>query len=82
MLNIDDAIERVNEHPEDLRLVRLYERRQLKLGKRLAYLLRYGAEKEGCRVDEGMFYARKYFLYFLIKRLDFITRFDESTIAY
>ncbi len=54
MLNIGDVIERHNEHTNDVRLVRQYERRQLKLGKRLAYLLRYGAEKEGCRVDEGM----------------------------
>lgn len=54
MLAIQDAIERRNEHPEDMRLVRQYERRQLRLGKRLAYLLRYGAEKEGCHVDEGM----------------------------
>ncbi len=53
MLNIKDTIERHNEHQDDVRLVRQYERRQLKLGKRLAYLLRYGAEKEGCRVDEG-----------------------------
>jgi RNA:NAD 2'-phosphotransferase (TPT1/KptA family) len=53
MLNINEAIERHEEHRDDMRLVRQYERRQLKLGKRLAYLLRYGAEKEGCRVDEG-----------------------------
>jgi RNA:NAD 2'-phosphotransferase (TPT1/KptA family) len=54
MLNIKDTIERHNEHQDDVRLVRQYERRQLKLGKRLAYILRYGAEKEGCRVDEGI----------------------------
>lgn len=54
MLNITDAIERNNEHKDDVRLIRQYERRQLRLGKRLAYLLRYGAEKEGCRIDEGM----------------------------
>jgi hypothetical protein len=54
MLNIKDAVERLDEHQGDVRLVRQYERRQLRLGKRLAYLLRYGAEKEGCRVDEGM----------------------------
>ncbi|CAF3146493.1 unnamed protein product [Rotaria socialis] len=53
MLNITDAVERHNEHDDNCRLVRQYERRQLKLGKRLAYILRYGAEKEGCRVDEG-----------------------------
>jgi RNA:NAD 2'-phosphotransferase (TPT1/KptA family) len=55
MLNIKDTIERHNEHQDDVRLVRQYERRQLKLGKRLAYILRYGAEKEGCRVDEGIY---------------------------
>jgi RNA:NAD 2'-phosphotransferase (TPT1/KptA family) len=59
MLGIKDAIEENIEHKGDVRLVKQYERRQLKLGKRLAYLLRYGAEKEGCRVDEGMCYLRK-----------------------
>ena len=54
MLSIKDAIEKNSEHRDNNRLVRQYERRQLKLGKRLAYLLRYGAEKEGCQVDEGM----------------------------
>ncbi len=54
MLNIKDAVKRLDEHQDDVRLVRQLERRQLRLGKRLAYLLRYGAEKEGCRVDEGM----------------------------
>lgn len=58
MLSIQDAIEKQEEHPDNVRLVRHYEWRQLKLGKRLAYLLRYGAEKEGCRVDEGL-YQRK-----------------------
>lgn len=53
MLKSEDTIEKSNEHKDDLRLVRQYERRHLKLGKRLAYILRYGAEKEGCRVDEG-----------------------------
>ena len=37
-----------------MEVVKQYERRQLKLGKRLAYILRYGAEKEGLQVDEGM----------------------------
>ncbi|CAF0763123.1 unnamed protein product [Adineta ricciae] len=37
----------------NMQLVKQYERRQLKLGKRLAYILRYGAEKEGLQVDEG-----------------------------
>ncbi len=59
MLNIKDAIERNSEHRDNSRLVRQYERRQLKLGKRLAYLLRYGAEKEGLQVDEGMLLFRK-----------------------
>ncbi|CAF0774092.1 unnamed protein product [Rotaria sp. Silwood1] len=58
MLNIKDEIQRHTEHKDDLRLVKQYERRQLKLGKRLAYLLRYGAEKEGCRVDEGWILLR------------------------
>jgi RNA:NAD 2'-phosphotransferase (TPT1/KptA family) len=59
MLSIKDAIERNSEHRDNNRLVRQYERRQLKLGKRLAYLLRYGAEKEGLQVDEGMLLFRK-----------------------
>jgi RNA:NAD 2'-phosphotransferase (TPT1/KptA family) len=59
MLNIAEAIERHTEHRDDMRLIRQYERRHLKLGKRLAYLLRYGAEKEGCRVDEGLSYFSK-----------------------
>jgi len=42
-----------SETQDDSRLLRQLERRQLRLGKRLAYLLRYGAEKEGLRVDEG-----------------------------
>lgn len=54
MLSIKDAIEQQEERPDNARLVRQYERRQLKLGKRLAYLLRYGAEKEGCRINEGL----------------------------
>lgn len=49
--------ENSNKNQDDFRLVRQYERRQLKLGKRLAYLLRYGAEKEGCQVDEGKIYS-------------------------
>lgn len=53
MLGIKEKIEDTTEHGNDLRLIRQNERRQLKLGKRLAYLLRYGAEKEGLRVDEG-----------------------------
>lgn len=53
MLAIADQIEDTTQHPTNLQLIRHYERRQLKLGKRLAYLLRYGAEKEGLRVDEG-----------------------------
>ncbi len=85
MLNMNDAIERVTEHRDDVRLVRQYERRQLKLGKRLAYILRYGAEKEGCRVDEGMcgFTKNKNFhhLKFLIERLDSITRSYESSTS-
>ncbi len=59
MLSIKDAIERNSEHRDNNRLVRQYERRQLKLGKRLAYLLRYGAEKEGLQVDEGMLLFEK-----------------------
>jgi RNA:NAD 2'-phosphotransferase (TPT1/KptA family) len=53
MLNMKDAIEEQVEHKDNVSLIRQYERRQLRLGKRLAYLLRYGAEKEGCRIDEG-----------------------------
>ncbi|CAF0729590.1 unnamed protein product [Adineta steineri] len=53
MLSIDDDIKRLPEQKDNINLVRQYERRQLRLGKRLAYILRYGAEKEGCRVDEG-----------------------------
>ena len=49
-----DATERQSEYKDDFRLERHYERRRLRLGKRLAYLLRYGAEKEGCQVDEGI----------------------------
>ena len=62
MLSIQDAIEKREEHPDNLHLVRQYERRQLKLGKRLAYLLRYGAEKEGCRVDEGLYQRKSNFI--------------------
>ena len=54
MLSITDAIGRHHEHKDNMQLVKQYERRQLKLGKRLAYILRYGAEKEGLQVDEGM----------------------------
>lgn len=53
MLSIRDRIQENEDHKGDVSLIRQYERRQLKLGKRLAYILRYGAEKEGCRVDEG-----------------------------
>lgn len=55
MLAIKEIIEDTTQHTDDLHLIRHYERRQLKLGKRLAYLLRYGAEKEGLRVAEGEF---------------------------
>ena len=54
MLSVSDAIQQQVEHRDDTRLIRIYEKRQLKLGKRLAYILRYGAEKENCHVDEGM----------------------------
>ena len=60
MLGITDKIEDVKRHGDDVQLVRQYERRQLKLGKRLAYLLRYGAEKEGLRVDEGEFRCNRW----------------------
>ena len=54
MASKQDTIEKHDQLNEDLQLIKQQERRQLKLGKRLTYLLRYGAEKEGCQVDEGM----------------------------
>ena len=53
MLSASDTVQQQVEHREDARLIWIYEKRQLKLGKRLAYILRYGAEKENCRVDDG-----------------------------
>ena len=73
MVDNHNATERQNGHNDNHRLIRQYERRQLKLAKRLAYLLRYGAEKEGCRVDEGIlkkqnkiegYFVRFFFLFF------------------
>ena len=54
MLNIKEEIEDKQEHANDLKLLRYQERRRLRLGKRLAYILRYGAEKAECRVDDGI----------------------------
>jgi hypothetical protein len=68
---------------EDLRAIHASEKRRLKLGKRLAYILRYGAEKEGCQVDGGIPLTQVSIVFLIICyfRLDSTGRIDESLIA-
>lgn len=54
MLNMNEQIQDIEDHQDHLRIIRQNERRQLRLGKKLAYILRYGAEKESLKVDEGL----------------------------